>query len=229
MSVIEKTRIVAVCGVLAALLMLAGCGQKKEETSKSAQSTEENAVDVTTLKSPIKVTMETSMGDIVLELYPDKAPVSVQNFIDYVQADFYDNTIFHRVIEGFMIQGGGFDKEGASKETRDPIENEADNGLKNERGTIAYARTNEVNSATSQFFINHRDNPNLDFRSPTPSGYGYAVFGKVVDGMDVVDKIASVPTTTKNLSIRHQGQLYEQPRQNVPTKPVVIKDVHIDS
>ena len=171
------------------------------------------------------VVMKTTAGDIVIELDKAKAPVSVQNFVEYVQSGFYDNTIFHRVIKGFMIQGGGYDAKGVEKETRAPIINEAANGLKNLRGTIAYARTNEINSATSQFFINHRDNPNLDFRDSTQAGFGYAVFGKVVEGMDVVDAIASTPTGTKKLSVMYQGKLYEQPHQDVPLTEVVIKSV----
>jgi cyclophilin family peptidyl-prolyl cis-trans isomerase len=157
-----------------------------------------------------KVIFETTMGNIVVELYPDKAPVSVENFIAYVDSGFFDGTIFHRVIENFMIQGGGFDKDLNRKETREPIVNEATNGLKNYRGTLAYARTNIINSATSQFFINVVDNHFLDNRDETQQGYGYAVFGKVVEGMDVVDKIKKVKTGI-------QGGM-----QDVPQKLVVI-------
>ncbi|HDQ45056.1 MAG TPA: peptidylprolyl isomerase A [bacterium] len=171
------------------------------------------------------VVLKTSMGEIEIELYPEKAPVSVQNFVRYIGDGYYDNTIFHRVIRNFMIQGGGYDARGVQKETRDPIVNEAANGLKNLRGTLAYARTNQINSATSQFFINHRDNPNLDFQDSTQTGFGYAVFGRVLRGMDVVDAIAAVPTGRKNLSIRHQGGMYDQPHQDVPVTPVVIKSV----
>jgi cyclophilin family peptidyl-prolyl cis-trans isomerase len=171
------------------------------------------------------VLMKTSAGDMIIELESDKAPVSVQNFVQYVQAGYYDNTIFHRVIKNFMIQGGGYDADGVEKETREPIINEAANGLKNLRGTIAYARTNEVNSATSQFFINHRDNPNLDFQDSTQAGFGYTVFGKVIQGMDVVDAIAGAPTGTKKLSVLYEGKLYEQPHQNVPQTAVIIKSV----
>jgi peptidyl-prolyl cis-trans isomerase A (cyclophilin A) len=162
-----------------------------------------------------KVLMQTSMGEITLELFADKAPVSVDNFIQYVNAGFYTNTVFHRVIRGFMIQGGGFDKELVQKETRQPIENEAGNGLSNRRGTLSYARTMIVNSATSQFFINHADNPGLDHRDETQNGYGYAVFGKVVKGMDVVDRIAETQTGSKN------GM------QDVPVTPVLILSVKI--
>ena len=141
-----------------------------------------------------RVVFETNMGDIELELYPKKAPVSVANFLDYVNSGFYTNTIFHRVIAGFMIQGGGFDTDLNRQSTNDPIVNEATNGLRNDRGTLAYARTNVINSATSQFFINLVDNDYLNYKNDTPQGYGYAVFGKVIKGMNVVDKIARVKT-----------------------------------
>lgn len=144
-------------------------------------------------KNP-EVLLETSAGDILLELYPDKAPKTVENFLRYVDEGFYDNKIFHRVIPGFMIQGGGMDARMKEKETHEPIENEANNGLKNERGTIAMARTADPHSASAQFFINHADNEFLNHREPSRDGWGYAVFGKVIDGMDVVDKIAKVKT-----------------------------------
>ncbi|MBQ5794965.1 MAG: peptidyl-prolyl cis-trans isomerase, partial [Kiritimatiellae bacterium] len=141
-----------------------------------------------------KAVIETSMGTITLELDDAKAPETVANFVKYAKDGHYDGTIFHRVIDGFMIQGGGFTKDMNQKETRQPIRNEAMNGLKNVRGTIAMARTMVVDSATSQFFINLVDNNFLDFQSPTPQGFGYAVFGKVTDGMSVVDAIAKVKT-----------------------------------
>ena len=162
-----------------------------------------------------KVTMETSMGKIELELDDAKAPKTVANFIAYAKAAHYDGTIFHRVIPNFMIQGGGFTKEMDQKKTNDPIKNEADNGLKNLRGTIAMARTMVVDSATSQFFVNLVDNDFLDFQNPTPQGFGYAVFGKVTDGMDVVDRIAKVKTGSVG------------PYQNVPEVAVVIKNVMV--
>ena len=162
-----------------------------------------------------KVTMETSMGTITLELDDAKAPVTVANFVQYAKDGHYDGTIFHRVIDGFMIQGGGFTKDMNQKETREPIRNEAMNGLKNLRGTIAMARTMVVDSATSQFFINLVDNAFLDFQNPTPQGFGYAVFGKVVDGMDVVDQIAKVKTG------------FSGPHQNVPEEAIVIKKVAV--
>lgn len=156
------------------------------------------------------VTMKTSMGTIKIELFADKAPETVANFLQYVKDGHYNHTIFHRVIPSFMIQGGGFTKDMKQKSTKPAIKNEADNGLKNVRGTLAMARTSDVNSATSQFFINTVDNDFLDFRDKTSRGYGYCVFGKVTDGMDVVDKIEGVKTTT-------QG-----PHQNVPVEPVEI-------
>jgi len=147
---------------------------------------------MTAAAEPQRVLMQTSLGDITLELDADKAPKTVANFLAYVDDGFYDGTIFHRVIGDFMIQGGGLQPDMEKKATRAPVENEAKNGLKNLRGSIAMARTNDPHSATAQFFINHKDNPNLDY--PSFDGWGYAVFGRVVDGMDVVDAIAAVPT-----------------------------------
>jgi len=158
-----------------------------------------------------KVRLETGKGTILIELYPKKAPQTVENFLQYVRDGFYDGTIFHRVIPGFMIQGGGFDAEMNEKPTRAPIRNEADNGLSNTTGTIAMARTPNPDSATSQFFINVADNTFLDYRSPTPDGYGYAVFGKVIEGMDVVNSIVSVPTGNHGM------------HQDVPQTPIVIE------
>ena len=163
----------------------------------------------------MKATIETSMGSITLELDAAKAPVTVKNFCDYAKSGHYNGTIFHRVIDGFMIQGGGFTAAMDQKPTNAPIKNEATNGLSNARGTIAMARTMVVDSATSQFFINLVDNDFLNFRAPTPQYYGYAVFGKVTDGMDVVDKIAKVKTG------------FAGPHQNVPEEPIVIKKVHV--
>ena len=158
-----------------------------------------------------KVALETSLGRIVLELDAAKAPKSVENFLAYVRAGHYDGTIFHRVIPGFMIQGGGFDTGMEQRPTRPPVQNEASNGLRNARGTVAMARTSDVHSATSQFFINTVDNRALDYKDSTPRGWGYAVFGKVVEGMEVVDKIEKVKTTTR------------APFQDVPVDAVVIK------
>ena len=159
-------------------------------------------------QSAPKVKFQTSAGDFVVELNPNKAPKSVENFIQYVNEKHYNGTIFHRVMDGFMIQGGGFTADMAQKATRAPIPLEASNGLKNDRGTIAMARTANPNSATSQFFINVVDNNMLN--APQPDGYGYAVFGKVISGMDVVDKIRTVPVGNKGM------------HQNVPTTPITI-------
>ena len=155
------------------------------------------------------------MGSITLSLDDEKAPATVANFVRYASEGHYDGTIFHRVIDGFMIQGGGFTRDMNQKKTREPVRNEAMNGLKNRRGTIAMARTMVVDSATSQFFINLVDNDFLDFQSPTPQGFGYAVFGKVVSGMEVVDAIAKVKTGSAG------------PHQNVPETPVVIQKVTV--
>lgn len=173
-------------------------------------------LSVAVLAEPLpKVRLDTNMGTIVLELEKDKAPISVQNFLGYVNEGFYNGTIFHRVMDGFMIQGGGFDQSMQKKATRPPIKNEANNGLKNLRGTVAMARTNVVDSATAQFFVNVTDNAFLDFKSPSPQAYGYAVFGKVVEGMDVVDKIKKLPT-------RREGM-----HGNMPTTEVVIKSAAV--
>ena len=158
-------------------------------------------------KNPV-VTMSTSMGDIRIELDADKAPITTRNFLDYVKEGFYDGLIFHRVIPGFMIQGGGFDPQMKQKGGKSPIKNEATNGLKNKNGSIAMARTNVVDSATAQFFVNLVDNNFLDHTGP--ANYGYAVFGKVTAGMDVIDKIAKVATTNR------------AGHQNVPAADVVI-------
>ena len=143
---------------------------------------------------PVNIVMQTSKGAITLELYPDKAPATVANFVAYAKDGFYDGTVFHRVIPGFMIQGGGFGQDLTQKPTNAAVQNEADNGLLNDRGTIAMARTQDPHSATAQFFINVADNGFLNFTAPTRQGWGYAVFGKVTGGMDVVDAIVSLPT-----------------------------------
>ncbi|OCG00438.1 peptidylprolyl isomerase [Gilliamella apicola] len=163
----------------------------------------------TTAMADTKVLLQTSMGDIEIELDSEHAPISTKNFLDYVNNGFYENLTFHRVIPGFMIQGGGADDQLKFKDNNPPIKNEANNGLKNDRGTIAMARTSVVDSATSQFFINVVDNNSLNYKSP--ESYGYAVFGKVIKGMDVVDKIVNVPT-------KRVG-----PHQNVPVEPIYIK------
>ncbi|MBI5791170.1 MAG: peptidyl-prolyl cis-trans isomerase [Rhodocyclales bacterium] len=157
--------------------------------------------------------VKTSQGMLVIELYQDKAPKTVENFLQYAKDNFFNGTVFHRVIPGFMIQGGGFTPDLKQKETRAPIQNEAKNGLKNETGTLAMARTGDPHSASAQFFINLKDNGFLDY--PSRDGWGYAVFGKVVQGMDVVQKIAAVPTGNAG------------PHQNVPTTPVLIESVKL--
>ena len=157
-----------------------------------------------------RVKLATSAGDIVIELQPAKAPKTVENFLAYVKKGHYNGTIFHRVIPGFMIQGGGFDKAMAQKPTEKPIENEASNGLKNDKYTLAMARTPHPHSASAQFFINVNDNAFLNHSAPTQQGWGYAVFGRVVEGQDVVDKITAVPTGNQGM------------HQNVPLTPVII-------
>jgi peptidyl-prolyl cis-trans isomerase B (cyclophilin B) len=163
-----------------------------------------------------RVTLETSKGNISLELYDDKAPATVANFVQYVNDGFYDGTIFHRVIDGFMIQGGGLEKNMRQKQTRAPIENEANNGCGNKLGTIAMARTNDPHSATAQFFINVKHNDFLDHRNPTMQGWGYCVFGEVVEGMDVVNAIKGVATG-------NVGGM-----QDVPLEPIEITGARVD-
>lgn len=188
------------CGLLTAVVLVCGC----DEEIKKAKKIERNMVK-----------LETSMGNIVIELNEQAAPVTVKNFLGYVEEGFYDGTIFHRVMAGFMIQGGGFTAEMVEKQTLASIINEAKNGLKNERGTIAMARTNDPDSATCQFFINHKDNGPLNYVENIDPGY--AVFGKVIEGMDVVDAIASVVTTTR------------MDYDDVPVKPIVIKSARVVS
>ena len=163
----------------------------------------------------MKVNLETNLGNITIELDKKKAPKTVNNFVKYIQEGHYDKTIFHRVINGFMIQGGGFEKNMKEKATTAPIENEADNGLKNKAYTLAMARTSDPHSASAQFFINLVDNDFLDHSSKTMSGWGYAVFGKVIKGMEVVDKISEVETATKGF------------HDDVPVKPITIKKATI--
>ncbi len=170
---------------------------------------------MTQSKNPT-VTIDTNMGQITLELYPDKAPKTVENFLAYVKDGHYDGTIFHRVIPNFMIQGGGMTEDMQEKPTRAPIENEANNGLKNDEGTIAMARTSAPHSATSQFFINVKNNDFLNYTAPTPQGWGYCVFGKVTAGMDVVHKIEKVQTGNR------------MGHQDVPLDPVVINKVTVN-
>lgn len=189
---------------LTVAVLLCGCnGKMKESKWERKIVNSENIV----------VKLETSKGDILIELNSKAAPITVKNFLTYVDEGFYNKTIFHRVIPGFMIQGGGFTADMERKKTHDPIANEAKNGLSNARGTIAMARTNDPDSATAQFFINHADNTPLDYGGV--SGAGYAVFGKTIEGIDVVDAIAAVRTTARN------GM------DDVPAEPVVINSVSI--
>ncbi|MCG8610693.1 MAG: peptidyl-prolyl cis-trans isomerase [Pseudomonadales bacterium] len=167
-----------------------------------------------TNKANPTVTLTTDMGNIVIELYPDAAPISVRNFLNYVRSGYYENTLFHRVIPNFMVQAGGFNEQMQRKETEAPIQNEANNGLKNQRGTIAMARTNQVHSATSQFFINVVDN---NYLNHSPSSFGYAVFGRVIEGMEIADNISKVSTG------------YYQGMQNVPVTPIKITKATIKS
>lgn len=161
------------------------------------------------------VTFHTNYGDIVIKTFADKAPATVENFLDYCKEGFYDNTIFHRVINGFMIQGGGFEPGMNQKATKAPVRNEANNGLANNRGTLAMARTNDPHSATAQFFINVADNDFLNFRAENANGWGYCVFAEVVEGMDVVDKIKAVSTGNSGF------------HQDVPREDVIIKSVTV--
>lgn len=196
------------------LILIVGCNEKnntgnKEQSGDTMAKSEVNIVSV----KPTKVKFETSMGDIIVELNEQKAPVTVKNFLRYVEEGFYDGTIFHRVIHSFMIQAGGYTADMTRKQTHEPIINESKNGLKNARGAIAMARTMAPNSATSQFFINHVTNDDLNFKDNSEPGY--AVFGKVIAGMDVVDAIALVRTTTKGDD------------EFVPVEPVIIKSAKI--
>jgi peptidyl-prolyl cis-trans isomerase B (cyclophilin B) len=187
--------------VLLILVFLVACSKSGTDTAgQGAQS------------ATPAVILKTSVGEIEIELYPDKAPESVKNFLAYVDAGFYDGTIFHRVIKDFMIQGGGYDGARQKKPTRSPIKNEANNGLKNEIGTVAMARTSVPDSATSQFFVNVENNAFLDYREATPEGYGYAVFGRVTRGMDVVEKIENVETEDGGGAFR-----------NIPKSAIVIE------
>ncbi len=200
-----------VCTLLTAVVLGFGCKEKIQEQSR--QPKEHNKQTKTENRQGKMVKLQTNMGDIVIELNEQASPVTVKNFLRYVEEGFYDEVIFHRVIPNFMIQGGGFTAQMVQKQTHPPIVNEAGNGLKNDRGTIAMARTNNPNSATSQFFINHKTSDFLNYvENKNP---GYAVFGRVTEGMNVVDAIAAVKTTTQ----KGMG--------DVPVEPVVIKSAEI--
>ena len=215
-------------------LAIAAFACKPAETSAEASSTTEPAAKTEESAKPEEaaksdtVLLKTSMGEITIELDREKAPITVENFLSYVKKGHYDGTVFHRVMDGFMIQGGGFVKEGSGlveKSTGKGIKNEGQNGLKNVRGSIAMARTADPNSATAQFFINVVDNPALDF----PSNGGYAVFGKVTKGMDVVDKIKAVATGSAPLTMLHPvtGEKMTMPAENVPNNAVTIESAKV--
>jgi peptidyl-prolyl cis-trans isomerase B (cyclophilin B) len=190
--------------ILSALLCLSATSSFATENKMSQPPSSSN-----------KVKLTTSLGAIIVQLNAEKAPVSSANFLTYVNEGFYNGTIFHRVIKGFMAQGGGFDTAFKQKDVHSPIKNEADNGLKNNRGTLAMARTNDPNSATAQFFINLKDNAFLDHTSPTSSGWGYAVFGEVVEGMDVVDAMVTQATGNKG------------GHQDVPNTDIIIEKAEV--
>ena len=194
--------------------------QNDQPATGDKPKTDEKPADKSAKEEPklVYVKMKTSEGDIVIELNQEKAPITVKNFLSYVDKKFYDGTIFHRVISTFVLQGGGFTEDYEQKMTDKPIKNEWQNGLKNVRGSLSMARTMEPDSATSQFFINVKDNPDLDKGGPRYGGAAYAVFGRVVSGMDVVDKIRDMPTGTKKFK---NGQMM----QDVPQKNVVIQSV----
>lgn len=223
---------------LSFILNIAACKEKpsnekvdstdnKSTVDVGAQPSDETVKGGNAAEPVTRIVMDTSMGIIELDLNAEKAPLSVANFLRYVDSKQFDDTVFHRVIQDFMIQGGGFAASGEEKETLASIKNESANGLSNARGTIAMARTNHPDSATAQFFINVGDNTSLDGANGRP---GYAVFGKVVSGMDVVDAIRAVKTGQKTMKAIHpDGRLYPQPFQDVPMKDVVIKSIKISS
>lgn len=232
----KKLPFTVVSCLVAGVAFVTGCASPRSQTPKndeplgaqnsqsaqrgtpdSGQSWDENGPPTPPAPAAFggsRVLIETSLGDITIQLNPDKAPISTKNFLRYVNEGHYDNTIFHRVIANFMIQGGGYTPSFTKKSTHPPIKNEAANGLKNKRGTVAMARTSVIDSATAQFFINVKDNPFLDHQGP--KRYGYAVFGKVVSGMDVVDKIKTVPTGSKGPFSR-----------DAPLNTVLIKKVRV--
>ena len=233
--------------ILSTTLFVSSCAKKNVDVEPSdaptiEQSSSENSADkpkddppliakdpATKNNSP-EVIMDTNFGEIVIKLDALNAPVTVENFLNYVKSNHYDNTMFHRVIKDFMIQGGGFSSEGDEKETVEPIKNEGKNGLTNKRGSIAMARTNDPNSATSQFFINTIDNSRTLDAGGANGPDGYAVFGEVISGMETVDKIATVRVGPKTLrSKAPNGQLYPSPNGDVPVENVLIKTLKIKS
>ena len=233
--------------ILSATLLLSSCSEKNVDVEPSNKPSAEespsaNTNDKVELDPPViaedpatknnspEVIMDTNFGEIVIKLDALNAPVTVENFLNYVKSKHYDNTQFHRVIKGFMIQGGGFSSEGDEKETVAPIKNEGKNGLTNKRGSIAMARTNDPNSATSQFFINTVDNSRTLDAGGANGPDGYAVFGEVISGMETVDKIATVRVGPKTLRSRApNGQLYPSPNGDVPVENVFIKTLRLKS
>ena len=236
-----------ICIIFSTTLFLSSCSKKNVDVEPSNKpSTEESpyantndkveldppliAKDPATKNNSPEVIMDTNFGEIVIKLDALNAPVTVENFLNYVKSKHYDNTQFHRVIKGFMIQGGGFSSEGDEKETVAPIKNEGKNGLTNKRGSIAMARTNDPNSATSQFFINTVDNSRTLDAGGANGPDGYAVFGEVISGMETVDKIATVRVGPKTLRSRApNGQLYPSPNGDVPVENVFIKTLRLKS
>lgn len=227
MTVLDRsmlTRFARTAMLLGTLTLAASCSTPQEDAPAASEPEQQAAAAEAKPSEPAKpanthpvVIIETTLGTMEAELYEDKAPISVANFLAYTGEQHYDGTIFHRVIKGFMIQGGGFTVDGNKKPTKEPIKNEADNGLKNLRGTLAMARTGVVDSATNQFFINDSDNAFLDHRAPTSAGFGYAVFGKVIAGMDVLDNIAGTPTQNRG------GAFAAAPVDTVEIKSIRLK------
>lgn len=196
------------CTIALAAMLPAGAGAQPANSPPTSKGT-------SSMSTNPRVKLHTNQGDIVITLNAEKAPKSVENFVAYTKDGFYDGTVFHRVIDGFMIQGGGFEPGMKQKPTKAPIENEANNGLKNDKYTLAMARTSDPHSATAQFFINVSDNDFLNFTAPTPNGWGYAVFGVVTEGTEVVDKIKNVKTGNRGF------------HQNVPTEDVIIEKAEV--
>lgn len=196
-------------------VLCAGVAAFSVAAASPAGASSANSQQGNSMNSSPRVNLQTNLGDVVIELNAEKAPKTVENFLTYVREGFYDGTIFHRIINNFMVQGGGFDAAMKQKQTHAPIENEANNGLKNDRYTLAMARTADPHSATAQFFVNVADNDFLNFTSPTPNGWGYAVFGKVVEGTEVIDKMKAVKTGNRGF------------HQDVPVDNVVIEKASV--
>ena len=206
-----RVRTLAVLAAALAPLACKGTTSNAQEASVKAPA----ALAASKAGPNAKIVFDTSFGDIEVELFRDKAPKGVANFLRYAEEKLYDGTVFHRILPNFVVQGGGFEPDLTKKKTYEPLQNEADNGLKNERGTLSWARTPDPNSATNQFYINLKDNPALDHQDKSPRGWGYAVFGRVTKGLDIADKISQVPT-------RPNGQHF-----NFPADPVVVRSVRM--